>query len=102
MMVFLFLFDVGLDIQVYCLVWCGLCEWVVCVKLVVCYCIFVQFGWIELIYNYIMLCLLFEDDSVDDGGLYFFINLFGLIYVEVCVLNFVKIDLQGNVQCVVG
>lgn len=65
-------------------------EWQVWVQFVAVYCIFDYFGWIELIYNYILLCVLGEDG-------YFLINLFGFYYCEVCVLNFVKIDIDGNV-----
>ncbi|CAG2145587.1 class II aldolase/adducin family protein [Ralstonia mannitolilytica] len=90
--------DAGSSIQAHRPDWCGPHEWAARVKLAVCYRIFAQLGWTELIYNHITLRLPPEDGRADDGGPHFLINPFGLTYAEVCASNLVKIDLQGNAQ----
>lgn len=55
----------------------------------VCYCLVEYFCWGDLIYIYLLVCLLGMD--------YYLVNVFGLSFDEVIVLNFVKVDLVGNI-----
>lgn len=83
MLLFVYCFDVvkfgGLILDVECKLW---------VDFVVVYWFVVLNGWDDLIYMYLFVIVLGEFG-------YFLINLFGFMFDEVCVLNFVKIDFVG-------
>lgn len=64
-------------------------EWVVCVDFVVVYCLVVFNGWDDFVYIYLLVIVLGELD-------YFLINVFGLVFDEIIVFNFVKINGCGQ------
>src|ERR1043166_303562 len=65
-------------------------EWRVRIDLAACYRLFNHFGWTDLIFNHISVCVPGQHDQ-------FLINAFGLMYDEVTASNLVKVDVDGNV-----
>lgn len=64
-------------------------EWVVCCDFVVLYCLLVLYGWDDLIFIYIFVCVFgFE--------YYFLINFYGMMFEEIMVSSFVKVDWVGE------